>query len=271
MTPLVFSRLPVQGFPITGGFGQVEGYGYAHRGRIPTPLPNTCSRIGVAATRQRPATWQQEVRFPMQNQSTCSIDGCAGKSVSRAMCEKHYTRWKRHRDPFLVKPGSRAVDARGTVQERFWRKVNKNGPIIRAELGPCWEWTASRNVAGYGQFRVSAERGELAHRFSWEMAVSDPEAMAVCHHCDNPACVNPSHLFLGTITDNNQDMWRKGRGKLHGPRGETHHSARLSDAQVVEIRQHYASGNVSQPQLARSFGVSQHAIWYALRKRRINA
>lgn len=99
---------------------------------------------------------------------------------------------------------------RDTLQERFWRKVHKTDG--------CWEWTGSRDRKGYGKI---AKGGAptiplLAHRVSWAIHHGDPGDLCVLHRCDNPPCVRPDHLFLGTIADNNRDMTQKGR---HGDTG----------------------------------------------------
>ncbi len=95
---------------------------------------------------------------------------------------------------------------RMSLAERFWAKVDKSGD--------CWLWTGAKTGRGYGAINVLAS-GKFghAHRVSWEMAngIAPPAGMSVCHHCDVPACVRPSHLFLGTAKDNAQDMVAKGR------------------------------------------------------------
>lgn len=99
----------------------------------------------------------------------------------------------------------------GTPLERFFRKVNKTSS--------CWEWTAAKSPKGYGYFNagVGVDDVWMAHRYSYLVHYkNDPGEYYVCHTCDNPGCVNPSHLFLGTQKDNMQDCLRKGRrpGKL---------------------------------------------------------
>lgn len=106
---------------------------------------------------------------------------------------------------------------------RFWAKVHILSPI------ECWEWQSGKDPNGYGRFGIGPDRSNitprLAHRVAWELAVGPiPEGRHLCHHCDNPGCVNPAHLFIGTAGDNMRDMARKGRnsnqniGKTHCPK-----------------------------------------------------
>ncbi len=126
----------------------------------------------------------------------------------------------------------------------------------------CWEWTAARNDCGYGRFSVSGGRTVPAHRFSYEMSRGRiPDGLIVCHHCDNPPCVNPDHLFLGTHADNFADAVRKGRHlPPPHPQGFRHPRTKVSAEIVNRIRALYAEGAGSQRILGRSFGLSQRTV-----------
>ena len=136
--------------------------------------------------------------------------------------------------------------------ERFWAKVD------RGAADECWEWTASTTARGYGQFFPPGPKVMvLAHRASYEIAFGDPPAgLLVCHRCDNRTCVNPAHLFPGTAADNSADMVAKGRSAA----GERSAKAKLTDAEVAEIRALYTGRYGEQAELARRFAVSPPTI-----------
>jgi len=152
---------------------------------------------------------------------------------------------------------------KGSVPERFVARV------CICDSG-CWEWTGSRNAKGYGRFAVTPRKIVLAHRYAFLAAYGCiGDEVCVLHRCDNPACVNPDHLFAGTKFDNYYDMRDKGR-HVDPPRasGSAHPRAILSEAQVSEIRRRYEQRTISQKQLGRIYGVSESTIG-AIIKRRI--
>lgn len=117
----------------------------------------------------------------------------------------------------------------------------------------CWVWSAAKDTDGYGFIQVEGAKVR-AHRVAWEMASGPiPAGMAVCHSCDNPSCVNPAHLFLGTVADNNLDKLKKRRHSA----GESHGMAKLSRAQVKEIR---AVSGVTGQDIAEAYGVSKSLV-----------
>lgn len=153
---------------------------------------------------------------------------------------------------------SRKYSAEKRVIE-FWAKVNKNGsiPTHMPHLGQCWEWTASCIAFGYGHF-LWDKKLHLSHRISWIIVNGTiPDDLFVLHKCDNPACVNPDHLFLGTKQDNSIDMFSKNRVSRKGENNSRH---KLTDIQVAEIRRRYAAGGIIQQELANEYGVNQMQI-----------
>lgn len=132
---------------------------------------------------------------------------------------------------------------RQAMEERFWAKVDKNGPVPQhmPHLGQCWIWTAGTGDEGYGQLCVDG-RMRRAHRVSWEMQVGpiQEDKPCVLHHCDNRACVRPAHLWAGTLLDNCRDMDRKGRrGTATGDRNGTHtHPERVARGDRSAARMH---------------------------------
>lgn len=148
-----------------------------------------------------------------------------------------------------------------SLADRFWEKVDKS----RGE-DACWLWTSNKNHSGYGLIKIPSGRNLSTHRVVWELTQgSIPEGMQVCHHCDNPACVNPKHLFLGTASDNVVDSLRKHRRPIR--RGESHPMAKLTEQDVCIIRSLYATGKVTQTELANLYGFNQgHISRIVLRK-----
>jgi HNH endonuclease len=124
------------------------------------------------------------------NAKICTIEDCGKKHLARGWCGKHYQRWKKYGDPLFV-----VLDREQTVEERFWSKVNKDGPVPehRPELGQCWVWTAGL-VEGYGAFSIDNHQHK-AHILSYTWAKGEiPEDWERDHLCRNRACVRPDHL-----------------------------------------------------------------------------
>lgn len=136
-----------------------------------------------------------------------------------------------------------------TIEERFWKHVEKTDT--------CWLWTGTITPDGYG--RTRGRLGDRrAHRFSWELHYGPiPDDQIVGHHCDTPRCIRPDHLFIGTPADNIADMVAKGRN--NGPRGVTHHFAKLTENDVRRIRVLAAEG-IRQYEIAKMFNVTRGAI-----------
>jgi len=127
-------------------------------------------------------------------------------------------------------------------------------------MSDCIEWTGCLGNKGYGQ-RLIKGKSYLTHRLAYVehhgLSIEDIDGMLVCHRCDNPPCLNPGHLFLGTHKDNMADMYAKGRE--NPPRGSRNHTSKLTEADIPIIRQMLSVG-MTQVSIAKRFGVWQTAI-----------
>lgn len=122
--------------------------------------------------------------------SLCSLDGCHRSSRAKGWCQVHYMLWYRTGDPL-----SDRKRPRGTALERFELLVNKEGPVKKHELGPCWIWTGKPDLRGYGRIANDAGTYDMAHRWAYKQFVGPiPEGLVLDHLCVNPPCVNPAHL-----------------------------------------------------------------------------
>lgn len=147
-----------------------------------------------------------------------------------------------------------------SVEERFWKYVKRcRGIKSQFVDSPCWEWSGTLNNKGYGNLTID-KVPVRAHRISWEIHHGKiPDRIRVLHKCDNPKCVNPYHLFLGTQKDNISDMWKKGRD--NHARGERAWRAILTADNVREIKSELAKHiRGTAPKMAKKFNVHETTI-----------
>lgn len=164
---------------------------------------------------------------------------------------------------------------RRPLADRFWEKVDKNGPTVRPELGPCWIWTGSRQKKGHGHIHLDGRKKEKTNRVSFFLHHGrwpDPD-LWVLHSCDNPPCVNPAHLREGTPQDNVDDRDSRNRfvplrGDLNGsrihpervPRGEASGVSKLTSADVLDIRRRFLAGEKNLTLLGKMYGVYRTTV-----------
>lgn len=169
----------------------------------------------------------------------CSIPDCNSKQLARGFCTKHYQRWWTYGD---------TDRGRLTDEQKFWLKVDKNGPVHPRIGTACWIWTGSTGVGGYGRFRVG-RRTRPAHCFSFFLAHGTwPEPYGL-HHCDNRPCVRPDHLYAGTLQDNMDDKVVRHR-----------QYRKLSPHDINPIRRLIRSG-VSYSEIGRRYAVAGGTIF----------
>ena len=172
------------------------------------------------------------------------MDGCSSSVHGRGLCNKHYIRLRKNGCPLVTQTPARGMD----IHERF------NRSFIRAGDDECWLWKLKPSSDGYGKMTIKG-RTVRAHRLAYELFIGHAsDGLVVCHTCDVPLCVNPSHLFLGTQRDNWHDMLRKGRGVFR--RGEERAEHILTEKDVMHIR---ASAD-SDADLAEKLGVSRQTV-----------
>jgi hypothetical protein len=135
-----------------------------------------------------------------------------------------------------------------TIRERFWSFVD------RKPHNKCWDWTGAFAGGSYGVIKIN-KKNILAHRFCYKLCFGEiPNCLFVCHSCDNPKCVNPSHLFLGRHKDNMNDMVKKDRQAV----GENNGRCKITLVQVEKIRA--LKGKLSQEKIAKLFNISKTTV-----------
>lgn len=139
------------------------------------------------------------------------------------------------------------------VLEKFWKHVK-----IDSMTG-CWQWTGGKNEFGYGIF-CTDKRRIRTHRYCWELFKEPiPKGMCICHHCDNPSCINPDHMFIGTQAENMADMRKKHRGSTKPRPGTENPAAKLSEQQVRIIFS--MNGTVRAEEVAQVFNVKKTSVY----------
>lgn len=184
---------------------------------------------------------------PTNAKRVCLREDCLRPSRARGLCVNHYQAflWAERR----LAQSQKFRKTRLTPDERFDRY------FAAGARSQCWEWTAGRDASGYGRFMLHGS-AVPASRYALERSTGTASAgMYACHRCDNPPCVNPSHLYWGTRQDNADDAVSRGRI----PVGEQKAQAVLTEAQVIEIRELHASGQL-QRVIAESFGISAQTV-----------
>lgn len=180
----------------------------------------------------------------------CSFDECKNKATSHGLCPAHARQKKNGQELRPLKKQFHGL----TEKERFMKWVT-----VPENMTGCWAWLGSSlKSSGHGQWRSAAGKPELAHRAAWRLLKGPiPDGMCVLHRCDNPFCVNPAHLFIGTQSDNALDMWNKGRANPGVSRGEAHGMSIFKEDQIRAIRASTKSG----PALAKEFNCSTTTIY----------
>ena len=182
--------------------------------------------------------------------SQCSFPACERPYFDEGHCRIHLRHLRKGKPLRPLKP------VHGPRLERFWLYVDKRGP------DECWEWKGGLDEE-YGAFRWNGNR--RAHRVMWELTHGEKADGCVCHTCDNPPCVNPAHLWVGTRGDNMRDMAAKGRHWQ--PKGERHPRAKLTEADVLTIRAEAPSCSAEYRDTGRRFGVSGWCVSSVIKRR----
>lgn len=186
----------------------------------------------------------------------CGVTDCPQRARKKGFCERHFGRLLRHGDAAIEMPLRRShheVWTRAQWVEAF------NSRFVRS-ASECLEWTGNLNENGYGRF-VFEGRQWFTHRLAYTLSVGPiPQGLFVCHRCDNPACGDPAHLFVGTSADNLADMRAKGRGFVPPPaKGSAHPKTALADQDVYGIRAAHAGGE-NQSAIARRLGIGRGVV-----------
>jgi len=176
----------------------------------------------------------------------CTIKGCSNKHLARGWCAKHYSRWQRFGDPNYTVIAASDLTLEDKLRWHGWT-VTESG---------CWEFDGGKSKGGYGALTLN-NHNIKAHRVAYELWVGPiPEGLVVRHFvCDNPPCINPDHLRVGTTKDNSQDMVRAGRG--YKVKGSLRSNSKLTELEALAIKNNTTN---TQKQLAKLYGISASVV-----------
>jgi hypothetical protein len=192
------------------------------------------------------------VRVGRPQPRPCSIDGCEKTARCQELCDMHYTRLRRHGEPTAIMNADRELSDSERLERYGWTIT---------ELG-CWEFNGPTRH-GYGQISVRGNRSAIASRVAYEAWIGPiSEDLFVCHRCDNPICINPSHLFLGTHDENMDDC----KSKMRHMHGERAWKAKVTADEAATIRDLYATGRYTQAQIGRMYGLRQTGVSAIVRR-----
>lgn len=183
--------------------------------------------------------------------------------VKCSYCLKKITRpyWKKSQKNFFCKLSHKPKFILSQRTNRFWKLVQKS-----TDINKCWNWIGKKDIRGYGNFSWGkhGDPRHGAHRFSYIIHKgSIPKGKWILHHCDNPLCVNPKHLFIGTGLDNIKDMVSKKRHSF----GERNRKAKLKESDILAIINLCKLGDMTRKEIAEKFSVNKSTIYNILSKR----
>lgn len=183
----------------------------------------------------------------------CDVEGCECKCYARGLCRLHYQRWWKQSPPTV--PLAR-LGIGDTAEERFWSRVNKDGPFIERLNSQCWLWTG-HTTRGYGSVRMYGKQKRV-HHVAYFLIYGVWPTLSLLHQCDVRACCNPEHLKEGTNAENSAEMVARNRQA----QGEKAGNTKLTTEQVMEIRQRYVrySRESGLPVLAQKYAVHPSTI-----------